>query len=543
MLLWLFIRPLKQHSWVEASVQTASAFEGGPGLAKRLRSWARAFISDRHALPIEMRGLDSRHSLLENEELKKILMEQLVKIGKYVRALDIVELLTDPEIQAEFGLKKTVCLSTAQVWMHELGFRWMRTPQGQYIDGHERPDVTSYRQISFLPRLAELDCNVPQYDPDNNLVSTPPPAPVCGPQNRPLLYLYHDESTFYAHDRREKRWVAPNEKAVPRKKGEGKSLMVADLICPEFGWFQSKDGERSARVIFRAGKARDGYFTNQDILDQLTTAMDICESDYPEYRFCFVLDNATTHLKRADDALSARHMSKGPTRPGNPMFGVETNVTGPDGKPVYRPDGKILKEKIRMRDARLPDGTPQSLYFTHGHPDAGVFKGMAQLLEERGFHGARQLRAECPGFKCPPLAERCCCRRLLYNQPDFREVETLVETHCHARGFEAVFLPKFHCELNPIEQCWCVAKRTYWEFPPSSLEADLEQNMVKALNAVTVQHVRKFYNRTQRFMDAYRKGLMGDGASWAAKRYSGHRTLPHNILAQFDKVRSERQKQ
>ncbi|RPD81506.1 hypothetical protein L226DRAFT_541246 [Lentinus tigrinus ALCF2SS1-7] len=536
MVLWLYIRPLKRQSWLEAASQTTSAFEGGPGLAKRLQTWTRAFIADRHNLPIEMHGVDSKCSLLENEELKNTLMEHLLKIGKYVRALDIVELLADPEIQKEFGLKKTVSLSTAQAWMHQLGFRWMKTLHGQYVDGHEREDVTTYRQQSFLPCLAALNLDVPQYDPDNDLISTLPPPPVCGPTNRTLHYLYHDESTFYAHDRREKHWVSPNEKAVPRKKGEGKSLMVADLICLEFGWFRSKDGKCSARVVFRTGKAHDGYFTNQDILDQLSAAMDICQTDYPEYRFCFILDNAMTHLKRADDALSACHMSKGQIRPGNPMFGVETNVIGPsDGKPVYRPDGKLLKQKIRMRDARLPDGTPQPLYFLEGHPDAGVFKGMAQILEERGFEKVRQLRVECPGFKCPPHTERCCCRRLLYDQPDFQDVETLVESHCHARGFEVIFLPKFHCELNPIEQCWCIAKRTYREYPPSSLEADLEHNMVSALDAVKVQHVRRFYNRTQRFMDAYQKGLMGDGALWAAKQYSGHRTLPHNILAQFDK--------
>lgn len=35
-------------------------------------------------------------------------------------------------------------------------------------------------------------------------------------------------------------------------------------------------------------------------------------------------------------------------------------------------------------------------------------------------------------------------------------------------------------------------------------------------------------------MDAYRKGLTGAQAAWAAKKYHGHRTLPHNILAEFD---------
>ncbi len=37
-------------------------------------------------------------------------------------------------------------------------------------------------------------------------------------------------------------------------------------------------------------------------------------------------------------------------------------------------------------------------------------------------------------------------------------------------------------------------------------------------------------------MDAYRKGLTGAQAAWAAKKYSGHRVLPHNILALFDQA-------
>jgi hypothetical protein len=41
---------------------------------------------------------------------------------------------------------------------------------------------------------------------------------------------------------------------------------------------------------------------------------------------------------------------------------------------------------------------------------AGVFKGMAVILEERGFADARKLRAECKNFKCAPPALNCCCR-------------------------------------------------------------------------------------------------------------------------------------
>lgn len=461
-------------------------------MAKRLRMWACAFIVDRHALPLEERGLESKKSLFEeNDDLRRAIIEHLQKIGKYVRSLDIVELLADPEVQGRFGLKKTIGLSTAQRWMHELGYRWMKTPSGQFVDGHEREDVVRYRQQTFLPKMATLDVDAPQFDSKDG---SPVPVPrVFGPLNRPVLYLFHDESIFYAHDRRELRWVPSTEKAVPRKKGEGVSLMIADFIGPQLpmGFLRSEDGTKSARVVFRSGKNRDGYFTNSDIIAQLTTAMDICEVDYPGFRVVFVLDNATTHTKRADDALSARKMSKNPTHPPNPIFGVDRNVIGPDGKPVYGPNGKILKEKVRMGDAKLPDGRPQSLYFPEGHPKAGLFKGMVQILEERGYTGVAGLLAECPKFQCPPGATRCCCRRMLYEEPDFRNVESLVETHCRARGFEVVFLPKFHCELNPIEQCWCIAKAAYRQLPPSSLEADLERNVLASLDTVTITQIRR----------------------------------------------------
>jgi len=82
---------------------------------------------------------------------------------------------------------------------------------------------------------------------------------------RRVVVWYHDESTFYAHDRRQKRWVHKSENAKPYAKGEGHSLMVADFYSPEYGWLQPKDGKKRACILFRAGKARDGYFDNNNV--------------------------------------------------------------------------------------------------------------------------------------------------------------------------------------------------------------------------------------------------------------------------------------
>ena len=115
-----------------------------------------------------------------------------------------------------------------------------------------------------------------------------------------------------------------------------------------------------------------------------------------------------------------------------------------------------VEVRIPMGDARFADGSPQPLYFPPDHPThPGLFKGMAVILEERGYTGARKIRAECIGFKCPkdPDGEygHCCCRRILFNEPDFVNVPSLLSSLCAKNNVPAIFLPKFSPELNPIE--------------------------------------------------------------------------------------------
>jgi len=59
-----------------------------------------------------------------------------------------------------------------------------------------------------------------------------------------------------------------------------------------------------------------------------------------------------------------------------------------------------------------------------------------------------------------------------------------------------IFLPKFHCELNFIEQCWGFAKRIYRLNPESSREDHLEKNALDALEAVPLTSMHKFTTRS-----------------------------------------------
>ncbi|KAF9787435.1 hypothetical protein BJ322DRAFT_1055161 [Thelephora terrestris] len=186
-----------------------------------------------------------------------------------------------------------------------------------------------------------------------------------------------------------------------------------------------------------------------------------------------------------------------------------------------------MVKKVQMAAGTFADGSPHLFYFPDGHKFAGLFKGMNVILEERGFRDqTRDLKWECPGFRCPPGRTDCCVRRTLYSQPDFQGVTFLLEEHCGKCGFDVLFLPKFHPELNFVEQCRGRAKWSYCQLPASSGEEDLEMNALKSLDLVPLPLMRRFSNRLLRFMDAYRKGLNGEQAAWAGKKYHSHRLLP-----------------
>jgi hypothetical protein len=68
---------------------------------------------------------------------------------------------------------------------------------------------------------------------------------------------------------------------------------------------------RVARVLFRAGKNREGWFGSEDLISQVDDAIDIFEGlTKGNAQGLFLFDNAPSHQKRGPDALSARKMCK-----------------------------------------------------------------------------------------------------------------------------------------------------------------------------------------------------------------------------------------
>lgn len=118
--------------------------------------------------------------------------------------------------------------------------------------------------------------------------------------------------------------------------------MVVDFVSADYGWLTSLDRWEQTCILFKAGKACDGYFTNNNIIKHTTAVIDILDKDYSSKDHVLGFDNATTHLKCEDNALSAQKMPKFTPKVGQ-NWGVKVNKIDENGNLIHDTDGKVLK--------------------------------------------------------------------------------------------------------------------------------------------------------------------------------------------------------
>lgn len=173
-----------------------------------------------------------------------------------------------------------------------------------------------------------------------------------------------------------------------------------------------------------------------------------------------------------------------------------------------RPGGKQRKMHSTFIPAKNPHphlrGQHQSMVFdedlppSHSHYNfCGQPKGMRIILEERGLwdaltlaNGGKEIPGDCKECKMTQKAKEeralqeaarmagqdepeemdggldndvymprvtasmCCMRKVLSEQDDFLTEKPLLQLIIERAGHKCYFLPKFHCELNPIEMYW-----------------------------------------------------------------------------------------
>ncbi len=165
-----------------------------------------------------------------------------------------------------------------------------------------------------------------------------------------------------------------------------------------------------------------------------------------------------------------------------------------------KPGGKqpVMRTTIfngETQEMVLPDGTP---------------KGMKIVLEERGVCTNDMISKD--------MAKK------LKEYNDFKNCKSIICEKIESRGHMCIYIPKFHCELNPIERCWCQAKKYTRAYANGSI-VRLRKILPKGLDSVTKEMIMKFFQKSKDYEKAYREGYTTENVDNIVKLYKSHRRV------------------
>src|SRR5882762_6487044 len=104
----MYINPksVAYNEWTTASLETAKNLRKKPFHSRILRERAQAFILDREDLPFNLFGTWNESAIDKDESLAQEIHVHLQRIGKFVKAIDLVNFLDTDEMRARTGYKK-----------------------------------------------------------------------------------------------------------------------------------------------------------------------------------------------------------------------------------------------------------------------------------------------------------------------------------------------------------------------------------------------------------------------------------------------------
>lgn len=383
---------------------------------------------------------------------------------------------------------------TARRWLHELGFEVKTSRSGLYVDGHEREDVVMARNEyvskmshvqrrvvkSWIPQLTMRDFGSDftvkmqeamgvELHIDN----------VTQQQERPVVVFYHDESACHSNDRFPKSvWVEKGSDLCGFvQKNAGVLLMVS-------AWFSHAGVEMYEKWVPRD----DGYWNSTAMHSHTIKFMDYVTDKYPRCDLVFVLDNSSNHLAYADDALVAAKMNAN-------EGGARTRKKGCEPELLKYRDGWVLKDGEKV---------PFSMMFDYTDSDGTtrrIAKGLKRIAVERGIKIEGMLKDDLV--------------RVISQEPDFMEevqiLQGLIQSYPRCMLW---FLPRYHCELNPIEHLWAEMKRQLRQVIDGTLVC-LDQKIDAIMPRIGADYAAKCIMSSMRYVTAYLEASGNEGVEGA----------------------------
>ena len=345
------------------------------------------------------------------------------------------------------------------------------------------------------------------------------------------------------------------------KKGEGPGIMITAFVNESIGWLKLSSQDMAAinakRTIegkppckyftshkgcyygfhaFQYGKAREGYWDGDKMLEQVMEFIDAFNFLHPEDQALFIFDWSSGHSKYPLDALNVNcmNMKYGGTKGCN-MRAATLEEDYPNSNMMVQEqleDGSWLEpRKFRKGDVQpmiFSEGDGPPFYSPSLDPNNYVNKpkGIRQVLWERGLLKPDMTLdgkwVDGPGNK--PVRDVSTSARYRFSQcPDFLNQKSALQLQIETRGHRCEFLPKYHPELNPIELCWGWVKRWMRTRCRYTYESMLENMPIAMVDKLPLSIIRNFFRHARNYMNIYLLGATAMNAKRMIREYKSHR--------------------
>jgi len=325
--------------------------------------------------------------------------------------------------------------------------------------------------------------------------------PTIPPGEKEHVLVSQDESIFHTNEYRQRLWLVEDQQAI-WKKGNGCAVHVSNFISETIRWIKLSEDQIAEQLTLPAklclpmfeaqkitypGKGFDEWNLPQ-LINQLEHTIKVFDHTHLDCIVIFVFDRSSAHKGFMEDTLNVNNMNVGP---GGMQRKLHNTVI-----PLSNPEGASGEEDMHSR--------VQKMCFLDNHPNPvlrGKAKGIKIVLEEHKSIWDKYMKA-CmerdvkPVGKClsysksqikkdaechvifaetvgqvdaasendiaiahlvtPPTLDNiwCCMQCVLSLQEDFQMERPLVQSLIKDVGHICLFLPWFHCKLNPIEMLW-----------------------------------------------------------------------------------------
>ncbi|RPB11555.1 hypothetical protein P167DRAFT_575298 [Morchella conica CCBAS932] len=213
--------------------------------------------------------------------------------------IHIADALNDiPNIEKFGPGGNRIRVRTARKWLKRLGLVHGTVRKGVYVDGHERDDVIEYRDKVFIPQWREYQRRLVIFNENGDGGWRSPETLL--ENERPLVWVTHDESTFNANDGKRKMWMKVGQQPI-RPKSRGKGIIISgfltpgghlrvpdhitdtELITQNLDWPLKPDGKPVRESFYYLEYGKDNYWTGDKMVDHaVKIAIPIFNYAFPE---------------------------------------------------------------------------------------------------------------------------------------------------------------------------------------------------------------------------------------------------------------------